>query len=195
MSMKVSPVWLFVAIPTLVGNAAAQSPAEAHSTQGSSATRQALSMSIEPVQAVVSAGSPVELRVTLANTSDHDIVIEEDMNSVAVWMAYRVEVRYENGSMAPHTELGRRQYQGRGTGAVHRFEDDVTPDAAMMRFTVIGVPMKAGESVPGLLNVSRLYDLSKPGKYTIQVSRGAEEGVNATVKSNTVTVTVTPAAK
>jgi PKD repeat protein len=37
--------------------------------------------------------------------------------------------------------------------------------------------------------------LSKPGKYTIQVSRGAEEGVNATVKSNTVTVTVTPAAK
>jgi hypothetical protein len=152
-------------------------------------------MSIEPVQPVVSAGSPVELSITRTNTSDHDIVIEEDMNGVAVWMAYRVEVRYENGSMAPHTELGRRQYQGRGTGAVHRIEDDVTPDGAMMRFNIIGVPMKAGESVPGLLNVSKLYDLSKPGKYTIQVSRSAEDGVHATVESNTVTVTVTPAAK
>ena len=195
MSMKVSPVWLFVAIPTLVGNAAAQSSAEAPAAQGSSETRPALSMSIEPVQPVVSAGSPVQLSITRTNRSDHDIIIEEQTNSVAVWMAYRVEVRCENGSMAPHTELGRRQYQFRGTGAVHRFEDDVTPDAAMLLFNVIGVPMKAGESVPGLLNVSRLYDLSKPGKYTIQVSRGAEEGVNATVKSNTVTVTVTPAAK
>jgi hypothetical protein len=41
------------------------------------------------------------------------------------------------------------------------------------------------------LVVSRLYDLSKPGKYAIQVTR-PDLGSRTLVKSNAVTVTITP---
>jgi len=42
--------------------------------------------------------------------------------------------------------------------------------------------------------VSRLFDMTEPGKYVIQVYRRAtDDGRGAIVKSNTITVTVTPA--
>jgi hypothetical protein len=42
-----------------------------------------------------------------------------------------------------------------------------------------------------VISVSDLYDLSKPGQYTIQVRRWDDE-TKTWVKSNTLTVTVTP---
>jgi hypothetical protein len=41
--------------------------------------------------------------------------------------------------------------------------------------------------------ISRLYDLSQPGDYTIQLSRAvSDDPKNGVVKSNVITVTVTP---
>jgi hypothetical protein len=52
--------------------------------------------------------------------------------------------------------------------------------------------LKPGEAQAGTATITRLYDLSRPGNYTIQVSQplsdNPEDGV---VKSNTITVTVT----
>ena len=53
------------------------------------------------------------------------------------------------------------------------------------------VSLKPGEDWRNTLRVSDLYDLSKPGQYTIQVRRWDYE-TRTWVKSNTVMVTVTP---
>jgi hypothetical protein len=51
-----------------------------------------------------------------------------------------------------------------------------------------------GETFEKEQDVSRLFDMTEPGKYVIQVYRRAtDDGRGATVKSNTITVTVTPA--
>jgi hypothetical protein len=51
--------------------------------------------------------------------------------------------------------------------------------------------LEPGQSVKQEYPVWDDYDLSKPGKYTIQVSRLDRE-TNTRVKSNTITITVTP---
>jgi hypothetical protein len=50
-----------------------------------------------------------------------------------------------------------------------------------------------GESLTQEQRVSALYDMSRPGKYTIQVSRRIPEALGSgIVKSNTITVTIIP---
>ena len=53
------------------------------------------------------------------------------------------------------------------------------------------VSLKPSQDWRNTLRVSDLYDLSKPGQYTIQVRRWDDE-TKTWVKSNTITVTVTP---
>ena len=49
----------------------------------------------------------------------------------------------------------------------------------------IAVPLDPGKTAKCELIISDLYDLSRPGKYTIRVHRGS-------VKSNVITATVVP---
>jgi hypothetical protein len=55
----------------------------------------------------------------------------------------------------------------------------------------VAVIVKAGQTVTWGIYVSKFYDMSKPGKYAIQIERGDLGDPTLTVKSNTVTVTVT----
>jgi hypothetical protein len=52
------------------------------------------------------------------------------------------------------------------------------------------VPLKPGETLVERIEVSKLYNLTKPGKFVIQVERGDPEST-APVRANAVTVTVT----
>ena len=51
--------------------------------------------------------------------------------------------------------------------------------------------VKPGESIAGSQDISRLFEMSRPGKYVIQASRRiSDEKDSEVVKSNKVTVTV-----
>ncbi|MGB7727367.1 MAG: hypothetical protein WBL50_05005 [Candidatus Acidiferrum sp.] len=53
--------------------------------------------------------------------------------------------------------------------------------------------IKPGESLAGDQDISRLYDMSRPGEYVIQASRPTSDAKDAQViKSNKVSVTVIP---
>jgi hypothetical protein len=54
--------------------------------------------------------------------------------------------------------------------------------------------LQPGESLPkALLVLTKFYDLSGPGKYTIQVSRAVPKELGGgLIKSNAITVTITP---
>ncbi len=63
----------------------------------------------------------------------------------------------------------------------------------MLVVTYSGGPrsVKPRETLADVIQLDKLYDLSKPDKYAIQVER-IDDDTKAIVKSNKLTVTVTP---
>ena len=115
------------------------------------------------------AGADVSIKVSLTNTSNQDVYEGAAyMDGIGLDSTFRFEVRDEHGTILPkrtypHPELA--------TGSV--------------KFRTISV----GETYTQNQRVSALYDMRKPGKYRIQVWRRNTE---YDIKSNIVTVTVTP---
>jgi hypothetical protein len=120
----------------------------------------------------VPVGSEVTLDVSLTNTSNQDVSEGAMyMDATGLDSTLRFEVRDERGKIIPkrtypHPELA--------TGSV--------------KFRTIAV----GQTLTQRQIVSALYDLRKPGKYAIQGFRRISDNPNDDIKSNVVTITVTP---
>jgi hypothetical protein len=120
----------------------------------------------------VVAGAEVSIKVSLTNTSGHDV--REGVRYIlgGVNTSYQFKVRDEHGRLVPkrtypHPELG-------------------FPGSVNFR------TISPGETITEDQEVSALYDMRKPGKYTIQVSRRVSDNPKDDIESNTVTVIVTP---
>jgi hypothetical protein len=126
-------------------------------------------IAITSAPATVVAGAEVSITVSLTNKSDHDVnggIMYSRGNLASI---FRFEVHDEHGKLVPkrtypHPELG-------------------------FPFSVKETNISAGETLVLEQEVSALYDMQKPGKYTIQVWR---RDPKYDIKSNVVTVTVTP---
>jgi hypothetical protein len=122
----------------------------------------------------VKAGDPVDLNIAMKNISDHEVDCG-GAPSNALDRRYAYDVVYEDGQAAPkivkkHPEIGE-------TGSIWR------------------CVIKPGETATAAGGrISQLYDFSRPGKYSIQVSRHvAFDAHSDVVKSNTIVITVVPA--
>jgi uncharacterized protein (DUF305 family) len=127
-----------------------------------------VALNIASEHPTIVAGSDVSIKVSLTNTAHHDWpegVMYED--GIYLDSTFRFEVRDEHGNLVP-----KRHY----------------PYEELRGGKVIFRTLRAGETFTQSQAVSARYDMRKPGKYTIQVSR-------EDVKSNIVTVTVTPNGK
>jgi hypothetical protein len=133
--------------------------------------KQPFSLSITPLQATVRSGSEVRVEITLRNVSDQQIEVLKSEGD------YSVAVRGRQGKMARDTQLGRR-----------------LKDPSTVRVSSSPLyPLKPQESLKDEISVSKLYEMSSPGKYTISVTRPIPEELGGgIVKSNTTTITVEP---
>jgi hypothetical protein len=131
------------------------------------------SIVITAAQATVKVGSEVRVDVQLKNTSDVDIVFGDLSRSI-----YDMDVRNSKGEQAPETERMRKIHTPEQTGA--RFEGSIISDK-----------LEPGNTVEEYISVDKYYDMTKPGKYTIQFQR-TDRLTKKTVKSNTITITVMP---
>jgi hypothetical protein len=119
----------------------------------------------------VVAGSHVYIKIKLTNTSDHN-VDRSTAYSNGLDRKYIYDVRDEDGKSVEkpgeHHELN----------GVSLAMGELAP----------------GDSVDGETRITTLYDLTKPGQYTVQLSRyiGNDEK-QGVVQSNTITITVLPA--
>lgn len=137
------------------------------------------SLAIKARQNVVKVGSEVRVKISLTNTSNHEIVVSREKGNALGELDYKVDVRDETGGLARKTKY-LRAIQGENTG-----ETTVTVSSPGLFSVQPGKSLEEEDVV-----VSNLYDLSKPGKYAIQVERTDETSKTA-VKSNTITITVT----
>jgi hypothetical protein len=115
-------------------------------------------------------GSPIFLSGQVTNTSGHEIVVDSSVSKDDV------EVRDAAGNLVPLTESGRR------------FREHLETGGKLQNPQHIKAGGHIGESFP---DPRQLYDMSRPGEYSIQVSL-YDDGTKIWVKSDTITVTVTP---
>ncbi len=156
----------------------------------STSDRPVSSIAISPQQDSVNAGSAVLINVTLTNISDHAVAVTRMLSGADS----QIDVRDVNGKSAPDTPNFGFFRNGHATHAEidAAMNDPARLATAELADNLTGDTVQAGRTVTWSINVARFYDMSQPGKYSIRISRGDPEDLGAFVKSNTVTVTVTP---
>jgi len=139
-------------------------------------------LSIVPVAPTVKSGSDVFVDVTMENKSDHDLRVT--IGDDKAGREYHIDVWDEQGATPPETKFSRMLH--------HRLtpEEEATGPQALT-FTLLFDALAPGKSITNRVRVSKMYDLGKPGKYSVQVVRFGEDS-KTLVKSNKITVTVTP---
>ena len=157
------------------------------------------SLTIRTTQDVVTAGSEVRVVITLTNISDHDIYDSVPVtSSPAGENYYGIEIRDDKGVRAPLTRFG---YIARGEkpppdkpAQSQNGNADQTRDwgGSFYSGSELTVTVEPGKDSYAAIIANQQYDLSRPGKYSIQVSHWDYES-KTIVLSNTITVTVVPA--
>ena len=125
-------------------------------------------IAISTDKTTVVSGEDVVVDVSLTNTTNKDV--EEGVmykQGISLDSTFRFEVRDDRGKLVPKRTYPHEELR---PGNIH--------------FRTIG----AGQTLIQPQLVSALYDMRKPGKYTVQVWR---RNSDYEIKSNIVTVTVT----
>jgi hypothetical protein len=152
-------------------------------TGSAQGTRPSFSVTISVPQDVVAAGSEVKVRIILKNTSNHDIVIPRSNAEDEGEFHNKITVRDEEGNLvADKATVSARTDKNKDT------QSELTN---LTMETVVSFTLKPGESLKDGIKLSEIYDLSKPGKYSIEVER-IDESTKTVVKSNMIMLTVTP---
>lgn len=124
----------------------------------------------EPVSKV---GAPVVVKVTVRNILNHDIAFFDTSR----YCDYTIDVRDSGGLSAPETEFKRSLKCSPGADIIHGRRKLVR--------------LKPNATIDDELVVTEMIDLSRPGEYTVRVSRKAPPELGGSVvESNSITVTI-----
>lgn len=147
--------------------------------RGASYQKKPLTLTLAAPKQPLKAGQPLVLHVKVTNTSDHGVSVPVSQGSPEVERIYRLHVLDERGlpparAPLPKPKGGKGFVIGLGSGQGRR--------------------LKPGESVADEVNISHVYDLSRPGKYKIWIAEpfygGPHNVPKGLVRSNSITVTV-----
>jgi hypothetical protein len=150
--------------------------------QTTTPSRPALSLSLSPVADKITAGSPMPVTITMKNISDHEISYWREMTDDPGGFEYKISAWDDKQTAALDSKFG-KALRGREDPAF------LTADTPL-RGTGGWRTLKPGETLTDRVNVGRLFDLSRPGKYTIQVQR-LDLDTKSFVMSNKINVVVT----
>lgn len=133
--------------------------------------QQRFKITLEAEGSEVKSGSNVCVDVGLTNTSSHDLLVSTAVSSQTLQFDY--EVRFQGRDLVPQKPL-----PGPFVGSVE------------------GGMFKPNDTYNVYECLNKRYDITKPGKYTIQAVRGvwtnAKHKKVRLFKSNIITVTVVP---
>lgn len=146
----------------------------------------ALTIAISASRTRVPAKSPVELQVALKNTANHDIHLFVDKSSKAELSGFGADVTDAQGLVPKITA-----YYNQLSGENAPRGNVANPDEQFIIVSSGGdVTVARGGAIELHMDIGKLYDLTKPGTYAIQVT--LKDAVDATtIKSNSLKITVT----
>jgi hypothetical protein len=135
-------------------------------------SNQLFSITISMVDTTIKAGSPVRIKIELTNTSYSDLDASGSFNDMTGQDSnFHVLLRDEKGN--------------KGLKNIYNHPELATGHPIM------GRTVKSGATLTEEQDVSRQYDMTHPGKYSIQVTRPISTDLkDGMVKSNIITVTV-----
>jgi hypothetical protein len=145
--------------------------------QQSDAGNPRFSVAISVAADVFKVDAEPTLKIVMANTSDHHIKLPDIQGNEG--HIYRVNILDSQGK--PALQVNSRTLHGENGRPVRHI---------YMGGNATTVDLDPGQTVTDECRLDKRYDLTKPGKYTIQASRYDSE-TKTWVKSNTITVTVT----
>jgi hypothetical protein len=146
--------------------------------------QQPFSLAISVAHDTVKTGTPIVINIMFKNISDHDInrAIRPEGRTHGELLGFPPIVRDAEGKEPPLTKLGRLIFGRPAPGDGMTVYEGISSGNG---------PLHPGKAITPEIRLSELYDLSVPGQYTVLVWHYDVEKKEA-VKSNTVTVTVTP---
>jgi len=132
-----------------------------------------MSVTISGPAEAVKVGSQVKIKVVLKNISSHELGISKAVGPGE--FDYELDIRDDKGIKVAHTKYGR----------------DISPEegGGISDNTII-VPLPPGGTETNTITISKIHDMSRPGRYTVQVRR-YEGDSKSWINSNTITVTIT----
>jgi hypothetical protein len=143
--------------------------------------RPSFSLTVSLPRSAVKSGSDMEVDVTMKNISHKDIEVGKVVGTAEA--NYEIEVTDSEGKPAAPTRY-ERMLRGE-------------PPATDHHSVVIG-SLRPDQTMQELFYANQLFDMKKPGKYTIQVSTtvyvgktAVKDATKVVVRANIVTLTVT----
>jgi hypothetical protein len=126
------------------------------------------------------AGSEVAVEIVQRNVSNEQFLVSEAKYPSEAETWFKIYLRDQDGNLAPETKHGRRVRLGKDDPG----ETTIFVGGASIR------QLQPGDSVTHRIILNRLYDLTRPGKYTIEIEGIDRKG--RTAKSNVIGLTLTP---
>lgn len=137
------------------------------------------SITISTAKTTVKRGSELRIQIVQKNTTDKDQMFWVEALAVSHGeYAYLIDVLRSDGKRPARSKYFREVRDDAGN-----FMPGTAGNGALLS-------KKPGESVVSSLDLNQLYDLN-PGKYSVQVYQN-DNIAHVTVRSNIITVTVTP---
>ena len=137
------------------------------------------SLTLAAPTAPLKSGAELRLLVTVTNTSDRTLGFIRSPGEIPdEWFRYKIQIHNEAGQSAPPSAYVRELKNKQTLGF----------QSSYARW------LKPGESFVDNVEITKLYDLSQPGTYTICVSREFPPKQNlgtGYIKSKVITVTIT----
>jgi hypothetical protein len=146
----------------------------AQHAKATESTDPSLSITVSVRQDVVKIGTRAYIEVTTKNISTHETQISKSHGQ----LSFQMDVKDEESHSRPESELAQETRRKRRADPIGEQ-------------SLVTNHLKPGESDKEIADVRDYYDLSKIGKYTIQVHR-LDPRSQTEIKSNTITITVTP---
>jgi dipeptidyl aminopeptidase/acylaminoacyl peptidase len=164
-----TPAPVVPAAPAVAPKAAvsAESDAQANAAGAS------FSIAISAVEDEVQVRSDARVSITLKNLSDHQIFFGHRPGRDTPEYSFRVEVRNAAGHVVEETAYGREAMQR---------QESQSPTVDYLQ---------PGGTVVETAHLTKLVNLSRPGRYTVRVYRKDAES-KTVVRSNEITLNVTP---
>src|SRR5579863_6639159 len=140
--------------------------------------RAPFSIKISTEHSNVAVGTEVRIRIVLTNMSDHKILLERSVGNNEGEVSNNLDIFCSDGKSAPKT----KHYMRLRGEFVERDQHGIGRPSFIGG--MYGEFVEPGKNFEDNIIVNHNYDLSQPGKYTIQVSRFDPAYSKTWVKSN-----------